>query len=112
MHPNKILPQNRIFWDFWQILNWQNSFLATTFFGELFTIIKYTFLKPEWKEFFDAPFDMFEENKFSSLTRSHENTFQNLKPERSKMEETFQYFEKTFIYKQVLDFHFICFNEI
>jgi hypothetical protein len=44
-------------------------------------------------EFFDAPFDLFKEKKFSSLRRDNES-FEELK--WSKMEETAQYFEKQY----------------
>jgi hypothetical protein len=51
--------------------------------------------------FFDAPFDLFKEKKFSSLRRDNE-LFCELK--RSKREETAQNFENGFI-KTDLDFH-------
>jgi hypothetical protein len=41
--------------------------------GALFTKVIYTFLKPVRKDgFFDAPFDLFKEKKFSSLRRDNE----------------------------------------
>jgi hypothetical protein len=48
-------------------------FLAKTFFGALFTNVICTFLKSVRKDgFFDAPFDLFKEQKFSSLRRDNE----------------------------------------
>ncbi len=43
------------------------------FLGAIFTKVICTFLKSVQKdEFFDAPFDLFKENKFSSLRRDNE----------------------------------------
>ncbi len=78
-------------------------FLAKTFFGCTFSKVLCTFLKSLRKDgFFDAPFDLFKEKKFSSHRRDNE-LFWELK--RSKMEETAKNFEKTVFYKQILDFH-------
>jgi hypothetical protein len=51
--------------------------------------------------FFDTPFDLFKEKKFSSLRRDNE-PFWELK--RSKIEETASIFRKTVFYKQILVF--------
>ena len=73
-----------------KIVYWLKLFL-----GALFTKIICTFLKSVRKDgFFDAPFDLFKEKKFSSLRRDNE-LFRELK--RSKMEETAQNFEKRFL---------------
>ncbi len=41
--------------------------------GALFTKVIFTFLKSVRKDgYFDAPFDLFKENKFSSLRRDNE----------------------------------------
>ncbi len=65
------------------------------FWVALFTKVICTFLKSVWKHgFFDTPFDLFKEKKFSSLRRDNAPFCWELK--RSKMEETAQYFEKRF----------------
>jgi hypothetical protein len=49
------------------------QFLANTFFGALFTKVICTFVKSVRKDgFFDAPFDLIKEKKFSSLRRDTE----------------------------------------
>ncbi len=60
--------------------------------GARFTKVTCTFLKPVRKDgFFDDPFDLFEEKKFSSLRRDNELL---IAMKRSKMEETAQNIEK------------------
>jgi hypothetical protein len=64
------------------------------FLSALFTKVICIFLKTVRKDkFFDVPFDLFKEKKFSSLNETM-NLFEELK--RSKMEKTAQYFEKQF----------------
>jgi hypothetical protein len=66
VHPKKVLPKKPICkFSIAKIVFWLKLFL-----GALFTS---TFLKSVRKDgFFDAPFDLFKEKKFSSLRRDHE----------------------------------------
>jgi hypothetical protein len=65
------------------------------FLGALFTKVICTFLKSVRKdEFFDVPFDLFKEKSFHLLEGTM-NLFEEIK--RSKMEETAQYFENSFL---------------
>jgi hypothetical protein len=60
------LPKNRFYRTF--IAFWLKLFL-----GALFTKVICTFLKSVRKDgFFDAPFDLFKEKKFTSLRRDNE----------------------------------------
>jgi hypothetical protein len=89
--PKKVLPKKPIFLglSIGKIVFWQKLLL-----GALFTKVICTFFKAVRKDgFFDAPFDLFKEKKFSSLRRNNE-LFSELK--RSKIEETTQNFEKRF----------------
>jgi hypothetical protein len=52
--------------------------------------------------FFDAPFDLFKEKKFSSLRRDNE-LFKELKKVKNGRNRS--KFRKTVFYKQTLDFH-------
>ncbi len=46
------------------------GFLGKTFLDELFTKVIFTLLKSVWKDgFFETPFDLIEEKKFSSHIR-------------------------------------------
>ncbi len=69
MHPKKDLPKKPIFLiSIGKIVFWLKLFLVA-----LFTKVKFTFLKSIRKDgFFDAPFDLFKEKKFSSLRRDNE----------------------------------------
>ncbi len=92
--PKKSFAQKTDFYKLRQIFNKYNRFLAKTFFSALFTKVICTFLKSVRKNrFFDAPFNLFKEKKFSSLKWDKE-LFEELK--RSKMEETAQNCEKRF----------------
>ena len=89
--PKKVLPKKPIFLglSIGKIVFWQKLLL-----GALFTKVICTFLKSVRKDgFFDAPFDLFKEKKFSSLRRDNDPFWELM---RSKMEETAQYFEKRF----------------
>ncbi len=100
MHPKKVLPKKPIFLglSIRKIVFWLKLFL-----GALFTKVTCTFLKSVRKaRFFDAPFDLFKEKKFSSLRRDSE-LFESWK--RSKMEETAKNFEKRFFINRSSDFH-------
>jgi hypothetical protein len=62
VRPKKVLPKKPSFLGL--VFNWQNSSLAKTFLGALFTKIKYTFLKSERKDgFLDTTFAIFEEKR-------------------------------------------------
>jgi hypothetical protein len=94
VHPKKVLPKKPIFLGLFKFSIGKIVFLAKTFLGALFTKVICTFLKSVRKDkFFDAPFDLFKEKKFSSLNETM-NLFEELK--RSKMEKNAQYFEKQF----------------
>ncbi len=67
----------------WLVFNWHNRFSTVTFLEALFTKIQFTFLNQYEERFFDTPLAIFEVGK---------------------MQETGQYFEKRFFYKQVIDF--------
>jgi hypothetical protein len=68
VHPKKVLPKKPIFLGIGKIVFWLKLFL-----GALFTKVICTFLKSVRKAgFFDAPFDLFKEKKFSSLRRDSE----------------------------------------
>ena len=95
MHPKKLLPKKPIFWG--QIFNWKNSFLAKTFFG---CKVICTFLKSVRKDgFFDAPFDLFKEKKFSSLRRNNELFWE---PRKVKNGRNRSKIRKTIFYKQII----------
>jgi hypothetical protein len=67
--PKKVLAKKPIFLGLnkFSIGKIPRSFLAKTFLGALFTKVICTFLKSVRKDgFFDAPFDLFKEKKFSS----------------------------------------------
>ncbi len=75
--PQKVLPKNRFFWDFW---------LAKTFFW-LHFLLRSNFHTSVWKyESFDIPFHMFEEKKNSSLWRAMNNFWElsNVKNARNR----------------------------
>ncbi len=93
--PEKRFAQNTNFLGLRQTFNWENSFWAKTFLCALFTKFICTFLKSARKDgFFYAPFDLFKENKFSSLRRDNELFW---KMKKVTMEETAQNFEKLFL---------------
>ncbi len=71
--------------------------------GALFTKVICTFLKSVQKYgFFDAPFDLFKEKKFSSLRRENELFWELKKVKNGRNRSNFR---KTVFYKQILDFH-------
>jgi hypothetical protein len=71
--------------------------------GALFTKVICTFLKSVQKDgFFDAPFDLFKEKKFSSLRRDNELFWELKKVKNGRNRSKFR---KTVFYKQILDFH-------
>ncbi len=95
--PKKILPKKPIF-SIGNIVFWLKLFL-----GALFTKVICTFLKSVQKDgFFDAPFDLFKEKKFSSLRRDNE-LFKELKKVKNGRNRS--NVRKTVFYKQTLDFH-------
>ncbi len=72
----------------------QSVFWATLFLGAIFTKVICTFLKSVWKDgFFDTPFDLIKEQKFSPHNRV---SVYFLWTKKSKMEATTQYFGKRF----------------
>ncbi len=75
--------------------NWKKLvFWAKLFLGALFTKIICTFFKSIWKDgFFDTPFDLIKEKKFSSHISV---SVYFLWSKKSKMEATTQYFGKRF----------------
>ncbi len=69
-------------------------FWAKLFLGALFTKVMCTFLKSVWKNgFFDTPFDLIKEKKFSPHSRVSVYFLWSKKP---KIEATTQYFGKWF----------------
>jgi hypothetical protein len=67
--PKKSFARKTDFLDIGKIVFWLKLFL-----GALFTKVIFTFLKSVQKDgFFDAPFDLFKEKKFSSLRRDFES---------------------------------------
>ncbi len=73
--PKKVLPKKPIFlgllgkFSIGKIVFWLKLFL-----GALFTKVICTFFKSARKdEFFDAPFDLFKEKKFSYIRRDNES---------------------------------------
>ncbi len=80
----------------------KSVFWAKLFLVALFTKVICTFLKSVRKDgFFDAPFDLFKEKKFSSLRRGNELIWElkKVKNRRNRLK-----FRKTVFYKQILDF--------
>jgi hypothetical protein len=70
VHPKKVLPKKNNFLGL-KIVFWLK--LLKLFLGPLFTNVICTFLRSVRKDgFFDAPFDLFKEKKFSSLRRDNE----------------------------------------
>jgi hypothetical protein len=79
----------------------KSVFWAKLFLGALFTKVIWTFLKSVWKDgFFDTPFDLNKEKKFSSLRRDNE-LFWELK--KVKNGSNHSIFRKMVFYKQVLE---------
>jgi hypothetical protein len=71
VHPKKVL--TKFFLDLGKFSIGRIVFWLKLFLGALFTKVKCTFLKSVRKDgFFDAPFDLFKEKKFSSLRRDNE----------------------------------------
>ena len=92
----KFCPKNRF--SIGKIVFWLKLFL-----GALFTKVTCTFLKSVQKAgFFDAPFDIFKEKKFSSLRRDSE-LFWELK--KVKNGRNCSKFWKTVFHKQIIDLH-------
>jgi hypothetical protein len=120
----KFCPKNRFSWDlanfsisktffgenfFWvhflpEYFNWQNIFLAKTFFACTFYQDQIYTFEISMKRRIFLPHTPFLKKKSFHLSEGTMNTFWELKG--SKMQETAQYFEKRFFYEQVLDFHF------
>ncbi len=68
MQTKKVFAQKTKFFSIGKIVFW-----AKTFLGAHFTKVICTFLKPVRKDgFFDTPFDLIKEKKFSSLRRDNE----------------------------------------
>ncbi len=73
------------------------------FLGAHFTKVICALLKSVWKDgFFDAPFKLFTEKKFSSLRRDNELSWELKKVKNGRNRSKFR---KMVIYKQSLDFH-------
>ncbi len=91
-----LVMKQRIFFQVMAILCWaaKKSLRGSLFLGALFTKVICIFDYTMKDGFFDAPFDLFKEKKFSSPIRGNE-LFGELK--RSKMEETAQNFKKRFL---------------
>ncbi len=103
VHPKKVLAK-KLFYQLKICLSPKKSvFWAKLFLGALFTKVICTFLKSVWKDgFFDTPFDLIKEKKFSS--HNYRASVYFLWTKKPKMEETNQY-RKMVFYKQVLEFH-------
>ena len=103
MHPKKVLPKKPIFKDLGKFSIGKIVFWQKLFLGALFTKVLCTFLKSVRKDgFFDAPFDLFKEKKFSSLRRDNELFWELKKVKNGRNRSKFR---KTVFYKQILDFH-------
>ena len=108
MHPKKVLPTNDFLRTLLKFSIGKIVLWLKLFSGALFTKVICTFLKSGWKDrFFDVPFDLIKEKKFSSLRRDNELFWELKKVKNGRNRSKFW---KTVFYKQILDFQ--CPSEI
>ncbi len=103
MHPKKVLPKNRFFRTWANLLIGKIVFWLKLCLGALFTKVICTFLKSVRKDgFFDAHSTYSKKKIFISLKGQW--TF--LRAEKGQKWKNRSKFRKTVFYKQILDFHY------